>query len=36
MEDRELIQLVLDFAREMNDLESTFPLKDFLGGRSLD
>ena len=34
MEDRELIQLVLDFAREMNDLERTFPLKDFLGGKS--
>ena len=34
MEDRELIQLVLDFAREMNDLELTFPLKDFLGGKS--
>ena len=34
MEDRELIQLVLDFAQEMNDLERTFPLKDFLGGKS--
>ena len=34
MEDRELIQLVLDFAREMNDLESTFSLRDFLGVKS--
>ncbi len=31
MEDRELIQLVLDFAQEMNDLESMYSLKDFLG-----
>ena len=34
MEDRELIQLVLDFAREMNDLESTFSLRDFFGVKS--
>lgn len=34
MEDRELIQFVLDFAREMNDLEGTSSLRDFMGSRS--
>ena len=34
MEDRELIRVVLDFAREMNDLEGTSSLSDFIGNRS--
>ena len=34
MEDRELIQLVLDFAGEMNDLEGTSSLSDFMGSKS--